>query len=344
MAALSEAAAGLARSGGPFIGGAVPGPEDARLFAELLGSGHTALHRWVRQMVAIGGRPPDPRSGTAALFDLVDASGRIQDDEATREWRDRWLAEQLRLREQLIVDDAMPWSLPLSGDAGATAVSGRPPLRRVGGVDISFVKDSDTAACASLVVLDWELTRTAPDRAVLYENTEMISLTLPYICGFLAFREVPHLERLVERLRADRPDLVPDLILVDGSGVLHPVGFGAASHLGVVTGIPTVGVAKNFLAVDGMELKEVIARCRQPGALPAAGSVLPLIGDSGRQWGVALRATEQSTNPIFVSAGHLVSQATAAAVCRHCCRSRVPEPVRQADLRSRAFLRDRGLL
>lgn len=72
----------------------------------------------------------------------------------------------------------------------------------------------------------------------------MVQLTQPYIPGFLAFREVDHLLALLERLRASRPELVPDVIFVDGNGVLHPRGFGLASHLGVLARIPTVGLRR----------------------------------------------------------------------------------------------------
>ena len=42
------------------------------------------------------------------------------------------------------------------------------------------------------------------------------------------------------------------VMLVDGFGVLHPRRLGSASQLGVLAGVPTIGVAKNLLAVDGL--------------------------------------------------------------------------------------------
>ena len=53
----------------------------------------------------------------------------------------------------------------------------------IGGVDISFIKGSETDACAALVVLD------ATTLKVVYESCRRIVLTAPYIPGYLAFRE-----------------------------------------------------------------------------------------------------------------------------------------------------------
>ena len=51
---------------------------------------------------------------------------------------------------------------------------------------------------------------------------ENVRVEGPYIPGFLAFREAPHYCRLLDRLRRDRPDVVPVACLVDGNGVLRP--------------------------------------------------------------------------------------------------------------------------
>ncbi|CAN0446783.1 unnamed protein product, partial [Discosporangium mesarthrocarpum] len=75
----------------------------------------------------------------------------------------------------------------------------RRALRLVGGVDISFVKGSNENACAALVVLSF------PTLDVVYQAFESVTMDQPYISGFLAFREVVHLERLVKRLREERP-------------------------------------------------------------------------------------------------------------------------------------------
>ncbi len=52
--------------------------------------------------------------------------------------------------------------------------------------------------------------------------------------SFLAFREVGPLRALLERLRERQPALVPQVLLVDGNGVLHQRSAGACALLAAV--------------------------------------------------------------------------------------------------------------
>uniref|UniRef100_A0A2K6SKH9 Endonuclease V n=1 Tax=Saimiri boliviensis boliviensis TaxID=39432 RepID=A0A2K6SKH9_SAIBB len=176
----------------------------------------------------------------------------------------------------------------------------------------------------------------------------MVSLTAPYVSGFLAFREVPFLLELVQQLREKEPDLMPQVLLVDGNGVLHHQGFGMACHLGVLTDLPCVGVAKKLLQVDGLENdalhKEKIR------LLQAGGDSFPLLGGSGTVLGMptgvplpslsqALKSHDRSTRPLYVSVGHKMSLEAAVRLTCCCCKFRIPEPVRQADFCSREHIR-----
>ena len=172
----------------------------------------------------------------------------------------------------------------------------------------------------------------------------------PYIPGYLAFREVEFLLTMLNELRASQPTLAPHAVMVDGNGILHPNRFGLASHLGVLAGVPTVGVGKSLHCVDGLTRDGVreLARAR----CTAAGDSVELVGDSGAVWGAALRTTAPSGrptpdatatfNPVLVSVGHGLSLASSLALVWRCTRHRIPEPVRQADLRSRDWLRTHG--
>ena len=47
----------------------------------------------------------------------------------------------------------------------------------------------------------------------------------------------------------------------------------------------------------------------------------------------------QSKNPIFVSIGHRISLDSAIRLVQSCSHYRIPEPIRQADLLSRGYIR-----
>ncbi|KAF7225413.1 endonuclease V [Nothobranchius furzeri] len=232
-----------------------------------------------------------------------------------------WESEQERLRQQVVEDDTEDWQR-------------RPDflgLQRVGGVDLSFIKGDEVNACAQLVVLSY------PDLELLYEDSQMVALTAPYIAGFLAFRETPFLLEALQRLKLTRPELMPQVVFVDGNGLFHYREFGLACHLGVLSGIPSVGVAKNLLQVQGVYKNE--EHQSQIAVLQTGGESFPLISASGKVLGKALRSCDKSSKPVYVSVGHRISLDTAVRLTHSCCRYRVPEPIRQADVRSREYLR-----
>uniref|UniRef100_A0A8D3C721 Endonuclease V n=1 Tax=Scophthalmus maximus TaxID=52904 RepID=A0A8D3C721_SCOMX len=212
----------------------------------------------------------------------------------------QWESVQARLRQQLVEEDTEDWQTR-PGFLG---------LQRVGGVDLSFIKGDDVNACAQLVVLSY------PGLEMLYEDSQMVTLTAPYIAGFLAFRETPFLLEALQRLQRDQPALLPQVVFVDGNGLFHYREFGLACHLGVLSGLPCVGVAKNLLQVQGVYKNE-------------------------EHQSQALRSSDRSSKPVYVSVGHKISLDTAVRLTHSCCRYRVPEPIRQADCRSREYLRVR---
>nr|XP_046258667.1 endonuclease V-like isoform X1 [Scatophagus argus]XP_046258675.1 endonuclease V-like isoform X1 [Scatophagus argus] len=233
----------------------------------------------------------------------------------------QWESEQARLRQQVVEEDTEDWQR-------SPGFSG---LERVGGVDLSFIKGDDVNACAQLVVLSY------PDLEVLYEDSQMVTLTAPYIAGFLAFRETPFLLDALQRLERKQPKLMPQVVFVDGNGLFHYREFGLACHLGVLSGLPCVGVAKNLLQVQGVYKNE--EHQSQIAALQKGGDSFPLAAASGKVLGKALRSSDKSSKPVYVSIGHKISVDTAVRLTHSCCRYRVPEPIRQADCRSREYLR-----
>lgn len=180
------------------------------------------------------------------------------------------------------------------------------PVRRVAGTDCAF-KDRGKTIRAVVAVLSF------PALELLEHAAAEQTVSLPYIPGFLSFREVPALLAAFGKLKAR-----PDLLLCDGQGYAHPRRFGIACHLGVTLDLPSIGVAKSRL----------IGTHRAPN--PAAGSRAPLI-DKGETVGMVLR-TKDRVNPLYVSIGHRMSLDTAVRYVLRCCRGyRLPETTRWAD-------------
>ncbi|MFW6124753.1 MAG: endonuclease V [Pirellulales bacterium] len=184
-----------------------------------------------------------------------------------------------------------------------------PIPRLVGGVDVGYPDPQHGRAAYAMVHAD--------SGELIYRHVIRRRVRMPYITTFLSFRELPLLLRLLEEV-GQAQKLAP-VILVDGSGVLHPRHAGIASHLGVLAGHPTVGVTKKLLGgqvdIEGMA----------PGESRA-------VLDEGRPLGAAIRVTSGSRRPIFVSPGHRVDVAGAEQVVRAVLAGhRLPEPLYWAD-------------
>ncbi len=190
-----------------------------------------------------------------------------------------------------------------------------PGAGHVTGVDVAYDDERDVVVAAA-VVLD------AATLTVVEEATATGRVTFPYVPGLLAFREIPTVLAALERLTAD-----PGLVVCDGYGLAHPRRFGLASHLGVLTGLPTLGVAKNPFTFH----------YEQPG--PARGDSSPLLdADDGTEVGRALR-TRPGVKPVFVSVGHRISLDNACAhTLRLAASYRQPETTRHADFLCRRAL------
>ncbi|CAL1526026.1 unnamed protein product [Lymnaea stagnalis] len=239
----------------------------------------------------------------------------------------QWTRDQDEYKNQLILEDTGAISELVSGKRRKPDGS----HYYVGGVDISFIKGNNIDACACLCVL------RMPDLELVYEKMEMIHLTQPYIPGYLAFREVPALTKLFNDLQNDAPKYLPDVILTDGNGILHPRGFGLASHLGVILGVPTIGVAKTLISAQGVtDDQEHKDKKKQ---LQEATDGFDLISDSGEVLGMCLRVHDKAPNPIYISVGHMISLKSAVWIALECSKYRIPEPVRRADLDSREYIR-----
>ena len=176
---------------------------------------------------------------------------------------------------------------------------------RVAGVDVGF-EQHNTITRAAVAVLSF------PGLELLEHAIVRQPTRFPYVPGLLSFREAPAVLQALEKLQR-----LPDLLLCDGQGIAHPRRLGIASHLGVLTGIPSIGVAKTRLVGSHDEVPD------------ERGSWVPLY-DKGATIGAVLRS-RSGVRPLYISPGHCVTLETALHYVMACLtRFRLPETTRWA--------------
>lgn len=201
------------------------------------------------------------------------------------------LAAQQRLRPLVVA--AGP--APQAGDGALVA-----------GVDVAYDDGRDLVVAAA-VLLDLATLK------VVEQTTATGRIAFPYLPGLLAFRELPAVLDALADLRT-----TPDLVVCDGYGLAHPRRLGLASHLGVLTGLPAIGVAKTPFTFTH----------REPG--PDRGDWSPLL-DGAEEVGRAVR-TRRDVKPVFVSVGHRIGLPEAVATTLALAPAyRLPETTRHAD-------------
>jgi len=194
----------------------------------------------------------------------------------------------------------------LSGKVIRESEIGEPET--VAGADLSVMKSMNKLVCGIILF-------SYPDLAEIERVYTVSDERFPYIPGLLAFREGPAIIEAYGKLRRK-----PDLLIIDGQGIAHPRGFGIACHVGVLLGIPTLGIAKKKLYGTYVEPAE------------KKGSWSPLLSKEGDAIGSVLR-TRDNTKPVFVSPGHKLDTESARKIALECARGyRIPEPTRRADI------------
>lgn len=178
-------------------------------------------------------------------------------------------------------------------------------VRLVAGVDCSTSMDR-SSMIGSVTLLSF------PDLEVVHVENAILPVDFPYIPGYLSFREIPVILQAIRDL-----PLIPDLVVVDGHGRSHPRRLGIASHLGIVTGLVTIGCAKNRL----------VGKCEEPG--PEKGC-WNWCTDKGEKIGAVVR-TRKNVKPVWISTGHRIECREAVRwILRMTTRYRLPEPIRAA--------------
>jgi deoxyribonuclease V len=169
-------------------------------------------------------------------------------------------------------------------------------IKTIGGVDCAQVKDK-LIACA--VVCEF------PSLKLIEKQTFILPDPLPYRPGFLAYREMPAIIEAFNKLEQE-----PDLLLVDGPGILHPRKFGMASHLGLALNKPTIGLTNKF-SIGHVE----------NGKIYLDNEIV----------GFEIE-TREHANPLYLSPGHLISLGACLRIIQQCIKypHKLPEPLHLA--------------
>jgi deoxyribonuclease V len=184
--------------------------------------------------------------------------------------------------------------------------NGLDSVEHVAGIDVGF-EEAGTVTSAAVVILSF------PSLELEEQVIARRPTRFPYVPGLLSFREVPTVLDALTRL-----SVRPDLLLCDGQGIAHPRRFGIASHIGVLTDWPSIGVAKSLLTGFHAEVPE------------ARGAWVP-IKQRDEIIGAVLR-TRVKVKPVYISIGHKISLDSAIDYVMRCTtRYRLPETTRLAD-------------
>lgn len=170
-------------------------------------------------------------------------------------------------------------------------------VENIAGVDVSFSRDN--FAIAAAVVINFETLN------VLEEKTLKVELPFPYIGGFLGFREADAIISVLKKLENNF-----DVLIVNGHGIMHPRGFGLASHVGLLIDMPTIGVAKkligrNYKIYDDESIKIIKFKDKSIGTC---------------------------NKHKCISIGHKISLKTAIDIVGKTSVFKMPEPIRHAHI------------
>ena len=171
--------------------------------------------------------------------------------------------------------------------------------------------ESEYAACC-IVVIDYE------SKEVIERVHAMDKISVPYIPGCLAFREIPLFLKAYDKLITK-----PDVFVFDGNGYMHPRHMGLATHAGIIINKPTVGVAKSYYKIDDVDYE-------MPDEEKNSYTDIVINGDV---YGRVLR-THSGVKPIFLSTGNKIDLETATDLVKSLVsdEGHIPIPTRLADI------------
>ncbi len=200
---------------------------------------------------------------------------------------ERLRAEQDELKTMVTLKDMIPFD----------------KVRTIAGMDASYSYEQGFGA---IVVMELNTLEILETKCV------KTKIRFPYIPTYLSYHEIPILIKLFEKLSEP-----PDILILDGNGVLHPRTLGLAAHAGIILQIPTMGIAKKLLCGDL--------------GLPVDGSDMVLeVLLNGRRIGYGFKPGSVKKNRVYVSPGNNLTFETSINIAKKVCKTRIPEPIRIA--------------
>jgi len=188
--------------------------------------------------------------------------------------------EQLKLAKKVIINDKFE------------------KINTIAGVDQTFLGED---IISGIVVCNYK------DLKPIEKKSAVVKAKFPYVSGFLSYRESPALIEAFNKLENK-----PDILFVDGNGILHPRRIGMASHVGIILDIPTIGITKSLV---GGEIKEKTIYMDKE----ARGYEL---------------ISREHANPIYISPGHKISLKSAFEISKKCIKypHKLPDPLHLAHV------------
>ena len=194
-------------------------------------------------------------------------------------------------------------------------------IKLVAGVDLAYweVGNKQYGTCC-IVVIDYDT------KEVVEKVNSIGEIKVPYIPGFLAFRELPLVIEASKKLVSE-----PDIFIFDGNGYLHFNHMGIATHASFFLDKPTIGVAKSYLKIDGIDFD-------MPEDKEGAYTDIVI---KEEVYGRVLR-TKKAIKPIFISVGNYIDLETTMEIVLNLINneSRLPIPTRLADLETHVSRRE----
>uniref|UniRef100_A0A8R1DUU5 Alpha-1,3-glucosyltransferase n=2 Tax=Caenorhabditis japonica TaxID=281687 RepID=A0A8R1DUU5_CAEJA len=243
-----------------------------------------------------------------------------------------WQKGACRVREQLIRDSLYP----------VQTIEDEEDVQLVAGVDISASKTNPDTVVISMSVWKYptcEHVKTVADTRIL---------RVPYIPQYLAIREAETLAEFVKDVMKRFPHLRPDVLMCDGFGQYHSRDCGMACHVGALTGVPSIGVAKNLTlhhiydnvgAKNKLKVDRFVDNVRlQLKSNKPAQSYIPF--DFVLPVKLNIIRMGSSMSGVFVSAGYGIDLELATKISVRMLQNNTTcEPIRAADLSSRELVR-----